>query len=120
MWPPAKNAEYWIEPSSYTTVGSFSPPPTASWPEEGVEMVPEHLRNAWEAAYRDYVAMAQQPNTIRRQDRVKMAQLSARVAVTWRRIANTPGLEWSLVAAFGTAAEAFERQAVEFSELSKR
>jgi hypothetical protein len=80
-------------------------------PESGGRgLVPAHLLRAWEAAYRDYVSASDRAD-VNVQDRRGLAQLSARVAVTWRRLAEAPGVEWWLVAAFSTAAEAMEQQA---------
>lgn len=81
-------------------------------PERGsVGLVPAHLLGAWEAVYRDYVSVSSRTNARNIRDRQELAQLSARVAVTWRRLAEVPGIEWWLVAAFSTAAEAMEQQA---------
>lgn len=70
-----------------------------------------HSLGAWEAVYRDYVSASARADAQNRQDRQELAQVSARVAVTWRRLARAPGLDWWLVAAFSTAAEAMEQQA---------
>lgn len=75
------------------------------------ERVPAHLLGAWEAVYRDYVSASDHTDLKNVRDRQLFAQLSARVAVTWRQIAEAPGLDWWLVAAFSTAAEAMEHQA---------
>jgi hypothetical protein len=74
-------------------------------------VVPARLLGAWEAAYRDYVAAVAQMDARNVIDGEVMAGLSARVAVTWRRLAASPGVAWWLVAVFTTAAEAFEEQA---------
>ena len=74
-------------------------------------LAPAHLLSAWEAVYRDYVSASDRTDGKNVQDRQVLAQLSARVAVAWRRLAEAPGVEWWLVAAFSTAAEAMEQQA---------
>lgn len=81
--------------------------------------VPAPLLRAWEAAYRDY-ASSNDPNPRNIGDRETQAQLSARVAVAWRRLAGAPGIEWWLVAAFSTAAEAMEHQARDWAVHSRR
>jgi hypothetical protein len=82
----------------------------------GGGLVPAHLLSAWESVYRDYVSAS--AATV--QDRLGLAQLSARVAVTWRRLAEAPGVEWWLVAAFSTAAEAMEQQARDLGTRGRR
>jgi len=101
----------------------FVPCRDRSAPERGTvldlntpDLVPAHLLREWEAAYRDYVSASD----VNVQDRRGLAQLSARVAVTWRRLAETPGVEWWLVAAFSTAAEAMEQQARELGTRGRR
>lgn len=86
----------------------------------GGDLLPAHLLDAWEAAYRDYVSASDRTDPKNPQDRQVLAQLSARVAVTWRRLAEAPGVEWWLVAAFSTAAEAMEQQARDWSARGRR
>lgn len=84
--------------------GSAGRPLAMSW-REGVNMdqVPEELVRNWEAVYGRYLSA--------QADRAETARLSAEVATAWQAIAAVPGLDWWMVAALRTAAEAFERQA---------
>jgi len=79
-------------------------PSAVPW-RKGVDMdpVPEALVRNWEAVYGRYLAA--------QADRAETARLSVDVAAAWQAIAAIPGLDWWLVAALRTAAEAFERQA---------
>ena len=86
----------------------------------GGGLVPAHLLDAWEAVYRDYASASDRTDPRNVQDRQVLAQLSARVAVTWRRMAEAPGVEWWLVAAFSTAAEAMEQQARDWGTHGRR
>ena len=74
----------------------------------------------WEAVYRDYVSASGRADLKIVQDRQTLAQLSARVAVAWRRLAQAPGAEWWLVAVFSTAAEAMEQQARDWGAHGRR
>ena len=78
---------------------------------DGDGLVPAHLLGAWEAVYRDYVSTSDRIDPRNIHDRQILAQVSARVAVTWRQLAEAPGIKWCLVASFSTAAEAMEQQA---------
>jgi hypothetical protein len=86
----------------------------------GGGLVSPHLLSAWEAVYRDYVSASDRLDAKNVQDRQVLAQLSARVAVTWRRLAEAPEVEWWLVAAFSTAAEAMEQQARDLGTRGRR
>ncbi|MGB3438575.1 MAG: hypothetical protein WBA97_07450 [Actinophytocola sp.] len=81
--------------------------------------VPAYLLSAWEAVYRDYVS-THRVNAMNVRDREVQAQLSARVAVAWRRLAEAPQVEWWLVAALSTAAEAMEQQARDWATRGRR
>lgn len=81
--------------------------------------VPAPLLRAWEAVYRDYASSDRVDVRIAR-DREEQARLSARVAVAWRRLADAPGVEWWMRAAFATAAEAMERQAHDWAVRGRR
>jgi hypothetical protein len=84
----------------------------------GGDLVPARLLGVWEAAYREYVSASAQMNLKNDHDRQALAQLSVRVAVAWRRLAETPGVAWWLVTAFSTAAEAMEQQAQDWESVS--
>jgi hypothetical protein len=84
------------------------------------DLLPAHLLGAWEAAYRDYASTSDHMDAKSIRDRQALAQLSARVAVTWRRLAETPGAEWWLTAVFSTAAEAMEQQARDWGLCGRR
>ncbi|MFC4856765.1 hypothetical protein [Actinophytocola glycyrrhizae] len=78
----------------------------------GADLVPADLLRVWEGIYRDYLATSQLMDNGDIGKREVLARLSAQVAVTWRRMADTvPGSEWWLRAALLTAAEAMEHQA---------
>ena len=77
-----------------------------------MEMVPDALVGRWQAAYSAYSAAEG--------DRAELARLSAEVAAAWREMAAVPGLGWWLVAALSAAAEAFERQAQDWSRSHPR
>jgi hypothetical protein len=79
-----------------------------------------HLLGAWEVVYRDYVSASAHTDPSNVHDRQVLAQLSARVAVTWRRLAEASRNEWWLVAAFSTAAEAMEQQARDWGMRGRR
>lgn len=81
--------------------------------------VPAPLLRAWEAVYRDYVS-SDRVNARSIRDREEQAQLSARVAVTWRRMAEAPGVDYWLMVALYTAAEAMERQAHDWAPHGRR
>ena len=82
--------------------------------------VPVHLLSAWEAVYRDYVNAFDRVDASNLRDCGVQARLAAQLAVTWRRLAQTPGAEWWLVAAFSTAAEAMEWQAQDWARRGRR
>lgn len=86
----------------------------------GGALVPAHLLSAWEADYRDYVSTSNRTDAKNIHDRQRLAQLSAQVAVVWRRLAEVPGVEWCLVAAFSTAAEAMEQEARDLGTRGRR
>jgi hypothetical protein len=88
------------------------------WGGEG--FVHSHLLKAWEAVYRDYVSASDRTNAKNIRDRQVQAELAARVALAWRRMAEAPEVEWWLVAAFSTAAEAMEQQAQDWSVRGRR
>lgn len=82
----------------------------------GAEFVPADLLRVWEGVYRDYLATSHLMDSGDIGKREALAQLSAQVAVTWRRMADAvPGSEWWLRAALLTAAEAMEHQAGDWS-----
>ena len=83
-------------------------------------LVPAHLLRAWEAVYRDYTAASDRVDIENPRDRRTQAELSARLAVAWRRLAAAPGVEWWLVAAFSTAAQAMEQQAHDWAPPGRR
>jgi hypothetical protein len=95
-----------------TTAVSSSP--AAPWLKD-VGTLQQGLLQAWEFVYRDYMAAAERLDTMAPQNRLTLAELSANVAVAWRRMAVSPGVEWWAVAAFNAAAEAFEQQAREWT-----
>ena len=72
----------------------------------GMDM-PNVLVDRWQAVYSAYSSADG--------DQVESARLSADIAGVWREMAAVPGLAWWLVAALRTAAEAFERQARNWS-----
>lgn len=80
-----------------------------------LDMVPGDLVQGWEVVYREYMSAS---------GRVQMSRSSAKVAAAWREMAATPSLEWWVVAALTTAAEAFEEQARDWGgamrEVSRR
>lgn len=82
--------------------------------------VPAPLLRTWEAVYRDYVSSSARVNPQNIRDREEQAQLSARIAVAWRRLSEAPGVEWWMQAAFATAAEAMEQQAHDWAVRSRR
>jgi hypothetical protein len=86
-------------------------------PDWGI--VPAHLLRAWEAVYRDYAA-SDRADVKNPRDRREQAELAARLAVAWRRLAEAPGIEWWLVAAFSTAAQAMEQQAHDWAPPGRR
>lgn len=93
----------------------------ANAPEWGGRgLVPAHLLHAWETVYREYVSTSDRMDSKNIRDRNELARLSARVAVTWRRLAEAPGTAWWLVAVFSTAAEAMEQQARDWGARGRR
>jgi hypothetical protein len=80
--------------------------------ESGV--IPAEMIARWQAVYGEYLRLAQSPITTRQQA-AEMTRLSSTVASAWRDMAATPRLAWWLVAALTHAAEAFERQARDWS-----
>jgi hypothetical protein len=93
---------------------AVNPSPAAPW-QNDVGTLPQGLLQAWEGVYRDYMAAAERLDTIAPQNRHVLAELSANVAVAWRRMAVSPGVEWWIGAAFNAAAEAFDQQAREWT-----
>jgi hypothetical protein len=83
-------------------------------------LVPGHLLSAWEAVYRDYAAASDRVDGSNLRHRDVQARLAAQLAVTWRRLANAPGIDWCLAAAFSTAAEAMEWQARDWARHGRR
>lgn len=82
----------------------------------GADLVPADLLHVWEEVYREYLATSQLMDNGDVGKREMLARLSAQVAVTWRRMADTvPGSRWWLQAALLTAAEAMEHQARDWS-----
>ncbi|GAB1515662.1 hypothetical protein [Actinophytocola sp. KF-1] len=78
----------------------------------GTDLVPADLLAVWEDIYRDYLATSHLIDSGDPGKGQVLSQLSARLASTWRRIAEAmPGGEWCLRAALLTAAEAMEHQA---------
>jgi hypothetical protein len=76
------------------------------------DAVPAHLLTAWEATYRDYLAVSERMDNRDVGSREDLPQISARVAVAWRRMGEaTPEVAWWLRAVLFTAAEAMEQQA---------
>ncbi|GAB3463276.1 hypothetical protein [Actinophytocola sediminis] len=83
---------------------------------QDAETVPTHLRHAWEEAYSNYISAASHDAATPTRNYTSLAACSARVALTWRRMAEVPGLGWCVLAAFVAAAEAFENQARELND----
>ncbi|TDV54903.1 hypothetical protein [Actinophytocola oryzae] len=71
--------------------------------------MPMELKAVLENACESYAEIAKLP-TAQLGGR-EFARRSAAVAVAWRRMAAVPGLEWWVVGALWTAAEAYELQA---------
>lgn len=99
---------------------SSGPSPVAPGGEvvvmNGGNLVPADLRRVWEGVYCDYLATSELLDAGDVGKREVLARLSAQVAVTWRRMADTvPGGEWWLSAALLTVAEAMENQAHDWS-----
>lgn len=73
-----------------------------------MDVVPDALVSRWQAAYSAYSAAEG--------DRAELARSSENVAIAWWEMAAVSGLAWWLVAALSAGAEAFERQARDWSE----
>jgi hypothetical protein len=90
--------------------------------EAGVVMVSETLVARWEAVYREYGLVSEMvSNSVPGDGAVarRMARASADVAAVWREMTNTPDLPWWELAALGAAAQAFERQAQDWTARAK-
>jgi hypothetical protein len=61
----------------------------------GGDLVPVELLRVWEGVYREYVATSRLMDAGDAGKREVLSRLSAQVAVTWRRMADSlPGGEW--------------------------
>ncbi len=78
-------------------------------------MVPDALVRDWEMVYGEYIRTGNGLRSEVLEDIALMTQMSAEIAAIWRRMAEVPGVPWWTVAALCTAADAFERQALEWS-----
>lgn len=82
----------------------------------GAELVPVELLRVWEGVYGEYVVTSRLMDAGDAGKREVLSRLSAQVAATWRRMADSlPGGEWCLRTALLTAAEAMEHQARDWS-----
>lgn len=79
------------------------------------DSMPEPLKFALEATYRDYTLVAHSP-AVTRAERHELARRSSAVAAVFWNMKAVPGLAWWTVAALSAAAEAFEQQAQDWSK----
>jgi len=79
------------------------------------DVMPDALKAALEATYRDYAVVASSPAGTPTERR-EVARRSGAVAVVFRDMAAVPGLEWWIMAALATAAEAFQQQAQDWNK----
>jgi hypothetical protein len=87
-----------------------------------VVMVSERLVVRWEAVYREYgLASEMVSKSVPGDGAVArhMAQASQDVAAVWREMAVEPDMPWWELAALGAAAQAFERQAQDWTARAK-
>jgi hypothetical protein len=85
-------------------------------------MVSERLVARWEAVYREYGLTSEMvSNSVPGDGAVarRMARASADVAAVWREMAAEPEMPWWELAALGAAAQAFERQAHDWTARAK-
>lgn len=83
---------------------------------DGADLMPADLLRVWDDVYRDYLATSSLLDAGEPVNRELLARVSARVSVTWRRMAEAvPAHEWWLKAALLTAAEAMKQQAQDWS-----
>jgi hypothetical protein len=103
--------------------GSSGRSPAVSWREGlGVVMVSERLVVRWEAVYREYgLASEMVSKSVPGDGAVArhMAQASQDVAAVWREMTAEPDMPWWELAALGAAAQAFERQAQDWTTRAK-
>jgi hypothetical protein len=103
--------------------GSSGRSPAVSWREgSGVVMVSEKLIVRWEAVYREYGSASEMVGRSVPGDGAvarRMARASADVAAVWREMSSEPDMPWWELAALGAAAQAFERQAQDWTARAK-
>jgi hypothetical protein len=117
-------AEMTAELASVLVLAAGQPPVTSGREAaemNGADLVPVAMLRVWEDVYRDYLAASLQMDAGDVGKEQVLAHSSARLAVTWRRMADVvPVGEWWLRAVLLTAAEAMEWQAGDLSAYLRR